>query len=286
MYRTVSHKNLKKQYDIFTQTDEFELLISELEFSTLLLPMDEETHQVPIINFEDEYYIPLFTDIHEFEKVDFGDDLTVTANNFEVYLDLLDSEINGLIIDLEGMRFPITSEMKEGFSTYPKIEKHNVSIDEIKKIKSSIDNSDLDEFLSHEENFWDYERLLDWMLKSDIFCVGLSLTDISEGSDNGIIRVDHHMPNAVHQEFNESYALIYSSESEIKPKDNPLYPYAQLVNLRDFIFNVLHEDLDGILLNENSQSIIIPREFLFEFIEGQEMDDPKIYDEFAFVLGD
>ena len=41
MNRTVTHKHLKRQFEIFEKTEEIKNLLMELEFSTLLLPFHQ-----------------------------------------------------------------------------------------------------------------------------------------------------------------------------------------------------------------------------------------------------
>ena len=80
------------------------------------------------------------------------------------------------------------------------------------------------------------------------------------------------------------YGLLYTSESEVMPKKSPLHPYMQLVNLPEFIRGILTNDMDGIILNENSQNITIPREFLLHFLRNLENPDFNSYEDYAFPL--
>ena len=84
--------------------------------------------------------------------------------------------------------------------------------------------------------------------------------------------------------FSESYALIYTKESEVKPKNNLMHPYLQLVNFPEFINRILLDDLDGIIVNENSQHITIPREYLLNFLKDFEGSNLNKYDDYAFVM--
>lgn len=289
MNRTITHKHLKKQFEIFEQTDDLNLLFKELEYSTLLLPVDveDECFSVPTIDFEDKLLLPVFTDIYEYNKVNSIGNFTLVPHNFDFYLNLFDEKIDGIVIDVEGERFPIMSEYRNFLKYDEKFndDYYSYSLDEIEQIISTVDNSKLDEFLKNQSNFWDFEELLNILSSSNVFCVCLSVDDISKDAENGIIKVDNPLPKALHSNANQSYALIYSSESEIIPKNNPLHPYCQLVNFTLFARQVLLDDLDGIILNENSQNITIPREFLFEFIDSLETVDMNLYDGFAFELG-
>lgn len=43
----------------------------------------------------------------------FGENFTASPNEFEFYLNLLHERIGGILIDVEGERFPITMELKD-----------------------------------------------------------------------------------------------------------------------------------------------------------------------------
>ena len=290
MNRTITHKHLKRQFDIFDEAEEIENLFLELEYSTLLLPvsLDEDNPGFPLIQFEDRVYAPVFTDIHEFNKLKIDGNFTLMPNSFDFYLNLLDNDIDGIVIDIEGERFPICKEVKDCFKPNHAFdyESNAFTLNEIKNIRNQVNNEELEEFLRDETNHWDFEGLIDILLRSDIFTVGLSIEDLSGRSHDGIIMTQDvgKLPLALTSMFSESYALIYSSQDEIKPKNNPLHPYSQLVNLPELIKKVLLDDLDGIILNENSHRITIPREFLLDYIKDFSTPDLNRYDDYAFIL--
>ena len=288
MIRTITHKHLKRQFDIFESTEEIEDLFTELEFSTLLIPVDLEndTFAFPILHAEDKRYAPVFTDIHEYNKFNFGENFTLMPNDFNFYLNLLDENIDGIIIDAEGERFPLTKEIKDFVNpnTILIYDSNVLTLKEIKDIKDSINNDDLEEFLKEEYCYGEYDKLIKLLLKSDLFKVVLSKVDLSSKAENGIISLKETLPTAITMNFSESYALIYTSEKEIKPKNNPMIPYLQLVNLPKLINRVLLDDLDGIILNENSQNIIIPREYLRNFMKDFKIPLLDDYNMYAFVI--
>jgi hypothetical protein len=292
MIRTVTHKHLKRQIDILEKTEGIEDLLAELQFSTLLLPTNVENNTLsfPLVQIKEEIYAPVFTDIHEYNKINPQGDFTLIPNKFDFYLNLLDEKIDGIIIDVEGERFPITKEFQKV------IERDNIfdydpqvfTLKEIKQIKDSINNEKLEEFLKDESNWWDYEKLMELLLKSDLFKVVLSENDLSSKAKNGVISI-HDMdmlPTALTAKATESYALIYTKEDEIIPKNSTMYPYLQLVNLPELINRVLLDDLDGIIINENSQNITIPREFLLNLLKDFKSPNIDKYDDYVFVLND
>lgn len=288
MNRTITHKHLKKQVDLLETAEDLYPLFKELEFSTLLLPtkIENDILAFPTIDFDGEKFIPLFTEVYEYDKVNFTENFTLISNSFDFYLSLLDDGLDGIIIDVEGVKLPILREFKDAVvpDQIFNQELHFHTIDEVRRVRSRVNNFRLEEFLQDESNFWDIEKLLNLLNKSDVFSVALSVEDLSMDSNDGIIHIDEPLPKATYSSASQSYALIYSSENEIKPKNNPLNPYSQLVNFPFFARQVLLDDLDGIILNENSHNITIPREFLFDYIENLESVDLNSYDDFAFKL--
>ena len=288
MTRTITHKNLKRQFDIFERTEEFDDLLAELQFSTLLLPvsLENDTLAFPMLNMDDMRFAPVFTDVHEYNKCDIKEHFTLMPNSFNFYLNLLDERIDGIIIDVEGERFPLTREFRELMETNyvfdydPQV----FTAKEILQIRDLIDNAELEEFLSDESNFWDLETLLEMLLKSDLFKVVLSKDDLSEKEENGVIPLHglDPLPTATTLRATQNYALLYSSEDEILPKDSPMHPYVQIVNLPELINQVLLDDLDGIVLNENTQNITIPRELLLNFMKDFACPNIAKYDDYAF----
>lgn len=290
MNRTITHKHLKRQFDIFEKTSKLEDLLAELQFSTLLLPINIEDGNLefPILLADEERYAPVFTDVYEYNKIDFPGTFTLMAHEFDFYLNLLDEKIDGILIDVDGDRFPLTKEFQSVvnsnhiFDYDPQV----FTLNEIRKIKDSIDNEELEEFLKDESNWWDYERLMELLLKSDLFTVILSEEDISSKAENGVISLHDvdTLPRALVAKATEHYALIYTKEDEVMPKNNPIHPYLQLVNLPELIKSVLLDDLDGIIINENSQNITIPREFLLNLLKDFKSPNVDKYDNYAFVL--
>ena len=292
MTRTITHKNLKRQFDIFERTEEMDDLLAELQFSTLLLPasLENDTLAFPMLRMGGKMFAPVFTDVHEYEKCNVEENFTLIPNDFNFYLNLLDERIDGIIIDVEGERFPLTRDfrkiMKESyvFDYDPNV----FTAREIRQIRDSVDNTELEEFLKDRQNHWDLETLMELLLKSDLFKVVLSEDDLSEKSEGGVISLHDigMLPTATTRKAMDSYALIYSSETEIIQKNSPMHPYLQLVNLPELINRVLLDDLDGIILNENSQNITIPREFLLNFLKDFSCPNIDKYDDYAFLLGD
>ena len=115
MNRSITHKHLKKQFDLLESAEDLYPLFKELEFSTLLLLVDVENDILafPNLDCDDKKFIPVFTDVYEYEKVNFTENFSLISNSFDFYLNLLDDGLDGIIIDVEGVGLPIPREFKD-----------------------------------------------------------------------------------------------------------------------------------------------------------------------------
>ena len=66
MTETITCKHLKRQFEIFEETEELGNLFNELQFSTIMLPVyvDWDMVSFPFLAFEDEKLNPVFMDIN------------------------------------------------------------------------------------------------------------------------------------------------------------------------------------------------------------------------------
>lgn len=287
---TITHKHLKKQLDIFEQTGKMDEFLLELKYSTLLLPVntDDNILSFPFLVFEDKKYVPVFTDIHEFEKANMDENLTLMDNEFHFYQDLLYRDVDGIMLNMGSDRFPISREFSSliepnyVFEIDPQV----FTVKEIKKIKDSIDNAKLEEFINNPENRYDFEKLIDEIIYADLLTVLISPVDLTKNSEEGVLFLLPPTPLAIGGEGPERYVLIYTSEDEIHIPDNvDAYPYTQLVNLPELINSVLLDDLDGIIINRDSANITIPRGFLLNYMKDFRSPRHDRFDNYAFVIG-
>ena len=66
------------------------------------------------------------------------------------------------------------------------------------------------------------------------------------------------------------YATIFSSKNKIDNVKTSKFKYAQLVNLATLVNFVLTEDMDGIILNPESDNVLISRLNLLKYSLGFE----------------
>ena len=157
----------------------------------------------------------------------------------------------------------------------------------MKRIKDSIDNHELDEFLKDPANYWDFEGLMEVLLKSDLYSVVASKEDLSSKEENGIIPLQGipNLPKAYTGENGFAYTTIFSSANEIDFNENgETFPYLQMVNLPELVNSVLEDGFDVIILNKHSQKITIPRQFLLYFMKDFNCPVLCKYGDYAFVI--
>lgn len=170
MITAVTNEYLRKEFDNFEKAKGLGNLLEELKYSTLIAPVDENKTGCAMITAGDEIFIPLFTDIHEYHKVDFKGNFHPEAFDFNFYLELLKNGLHGFIVNVESERFPVTREFLDFMDTdyMFDLDYQPFTKKEISEIFDNLNNSELSEFIKNERNRWDSEKLMEILLKSDI----------------------------------------------------------------------------------------------------------------------
>lgn len=285
MQTTVTNEHLRKEFDDFEKTEELGNLLEELMYSTLIAPVDDVHEGFAMIEMADNSYIPLFTDVHEYQKVKFDGNIHPKAFEFNFYLEILQKgDIEGFVVNVESERFPITKEFLEFMDTNYMFDLDYLpfTYKEIRNVYDSINNVELEEFLKNSDNHWDFDSLMDILLKSDLLTVVASKSSFDEFQNNGVIsRMD--MGELSNCRSSDGCALIFSSRQKINCSSGNIKIYAQLVNLPLFIDDVLKSDLAGIRIDEN---IVISRDFLINFMKDFNCPNLDGCDSYVFILED
>ena len=282
MNTTVTNEHLRKEFDNFEKTGDVGNLLEELRFSTLIAPVDVEQDGCVMIEMAGDCYIPLFTDIHEYQKVKFEEGVIPSTFEFNFYLELLKNGLHGFIVNVESERVPITGEFLDFMDTDYILDQdyQPFTAKEIRKIYDSIDNSELEEFLEDDKNRWDFDSLMEILLKSDLLTPVGADRNCDGLAEDGVIST-MEIGNLRHALGNDKCAILFSSRDRINPPNRNISIYAQLVNLPLFIDFVLKRDLEGIRLDEN---ITLPREFLINFMKGFRCPCMSKYDDYVFLI--
>ena len=282
MPTAITNEYLRKEFNNFELNEDLGNLIEELKYSTLIVPIDNENEGCIMVSMNDEEYIPIFTDIHEYQKVNFNESIHPEAFDFNFYLEILKAGALGFIVNIESERFPITQEFLDFMDTdyMFDLDYQSFTSKEIRKIYDSIDNQELEKFLKNKSNIWDLDSLMEILLKSDLLTVVASHNNLKGLEENSVISIHDH-DTIAYCRTNDKCALVFSSKDKINPPHSNINFYTQLVNLPLFIDFILKKDLAGIKLNDE---IVISRDFLLEFMKDFSTPNVDRYDDYLFTI--
>ena len=277
-----NHKHLRTVIeDIYSNENQLteELtarLIHEFRYSNLYIPAKRENDTLNFIIYEDEgsKLTPLFTDMDEFRKFYKNDEnIQVLQNPFELYQNVLKTtDIDGYVLNPSTEKYLFKKEFILAIKNIPKTNFYTTnpySQEELLSLKKSVDNTDLESFIGDRSYVGDYESLFEKMANSQL--LGLMLSDLS--IDKEIISLKQSGPIASMYTDNIGgvYATVFTSESKMDVINTDKNKYSQLVNLATLVNFILTEDMDGLILNPESDNVLIPRVTLLRYSLGFEM---------------
>lgn len=277
-----NHKHLRTVIeDIYSNENQLteELtarLIHEFRYSNLYIPAKRENDTLNFIIYEDEgsKLTPLFTDMDEFRKFYKNDEnIQVLQNPFELYQNVLKTtDIDGYVLNPSTEKYFFKKEFILAIKNIPKTNFYTTnpySQEELLSLKKSVDNTDLESFIGDRSYVGDYESLFEKMANSQL--LGLMLSDLS--IDKEIISLKQSGPIASMYTDNIGgvYATVFTSESKMDVINTDKNKYSQLVNLATLVNFILTEDMDGLILNPESDNVLIPRVTLLRYSLGFEM---------------
>lgn len=253
-------------------------LINEFRYSSLLIAAKRENDTLNFIIYDDEdaKITPLFTDRDEFRKFYRDEDIIVLENSFELYQNIIKTtDIEGYILNPASEKYLFTDEFILGITNLPKTNFYSsnpYSESELKEIYNSIDNNELEEFIAKRQNAGYYEGLFEKMSRSTLLALMLSPNDLSSYSRNAMISMQTTGPLAqMHiDRIGGEYATLFTSKDKIKQVKTEYFRYSQIVNLATLVNFVLSEDMDGIVINPESDNVLIPRSELLRYSLGFE----------------
>ena len=253
-------------------------LINEFKYSNLYIPAKKENGTLNFIIYEDDdaKITPLFTDMDEFRKFYSDEDIQVLQNSFELYQNIIKTtDIEGYILNPASEKYLFTDEFILGITNLPKTSffSSNPYTDiELRQMVDEANNSDLEEFISNRKNIGDYEGLFEKLSRSTALALMLSPNDLSSYAKNGIISMQETGPLAqlYVDRIGGEYATIFSSKERMECVSSQYYKYVQVVNVATMVNFVLSEDMDGIIINPESDNVLIPRSELLKYSLGFE----------------
>lgn len=280
----ISHKHLRLVIeDIYSNDNQINenlltRLINEFRYSNLYIPAKREGGTLNFIIYEDGNVkiTPLFTDLDEFHKFYKDTDIEVLNNSFELYQNILKtSDIEGYILNPASEKYLFKKEFILSIKNIPKSSFYTTDAytsEELKEIYDSINNQELESFIENPLNIGDYEALFEKLSKSQILTLMLADYDLTGYMKNGIVDQKSTGPlaNMHFDNVGGIYATIFSSKNKIGNVKTSKFKYAQLVNLATLVNFVLTEDMDGIILNPESDNVLISRLNLLKYSLGFE----------------
>lgn len=270
-------------------------LIHEFRYSNLYIPAKRDDFTLNFIIYEDDNGLkltPLFTDPDEFKKF-FKDeeDIELMQNSFELYQNvLMTSDIEGYILNPATEKYVFTKEFILDIKNTPKTNYYSTntySIDELKALKDSK-NEKLEKFIANRQNVGDYEALFEQLSRSNLLTLMVSDVDLAPKAKDGVISMMDSGPLAQMYTDNVGgvYATIFSSEDKMKAVNTDKFTYSQVINLSMLVNFVLSEDMEGIVLNPESDNVLIPRVTLLRYSLGFERfaNDEKLSDSIYYMF--
>ena len=249
-------------------------LVNEFRYSNLYIAARKENDMLNFITYEynDMKLTALFTDHDEFRKFHHEEDIQLLQNSFELYQNILKTtDFDGYILNPASEKYLFTKEFILTITNIPKTNFYTTdaySAGELLDIYRNVDNRYLEEYISNPKNVGDYEMLFERLANSTILTLMVSDMEF----DNDIIDLREIGPVAgmYTDKVGGIYVTIFSSTDRIRHVNTSKFKYAQLVNLAMLVNYVLVEDLDGIVLNPDSDNVLIPRSVLLRYSLGFE----------------
>ncbi len=268
----IKHEHLKTLIeDIYLNdnklTEDFTVrLINEIRYSNLIIPAKRENNTLNFIiyDIDDLKYTPLFTDRDEFNKFYKSGDIQALDNPFEIYQNIIKTkDIDGYILNPSSEKYLLEKDFILSVPI-PKLNSFTndpYSKDELKEIYDNMDNKSLEGFIKNPANIGNYHQLFEEFSKSTLLTLMLSSRDLSKMTENGVISMTQPLAFMHVDNVGGEYATVYSSKDKLKnvKTDKKLYKYAQIINTSTLVNYVLTEDMDGIILNPDTDNVLIPR---------------------------
>ena len=275
----IRHVNLRKSIEEMYTADEsiiedaMERCVSELRHSCLIVAYDRSSDSMNFIGLEMDGrdYGLLFTDMDEFRKVFSDDDCQSHAFDFEIYCRVVEREIvDGFILNIESESFMLKRQLFLEMEDLPQDEfdiTESFTTQELCQLKEGIDNFELEEFIGNPRNIENYEGLFEKISNSTLLTLMLSKDDLTEYADGGIISMKKTGPLGFLyiDEIGGEYATVYTSESRISNVETSLNKFSQIVNFSQMANFILNDDMDGIIINPNTDNVLLTRDVLLKY---------------------
>ena len=237
--------------------------ISELIHSSFLIAHDENKEPI-ILSINSKDYALLFSDDEEFKKAFPDDKVSSIEFKLSTLIEILkDFKLGGYILNVSSQNFYLTENLLKGLKDLPSnLISSNKTYDsqELKNLKDSIDNHDLEEFIKTPGNFTEFFKL---MSSAVLFALVESEQDMGILESEGIIdtmglkdKYEYHSHN--------NYVTLFTRKEKIKNIETSKFKYLSLVNFSSLVHYTIKEEFNGIVINPDDESYIIPVDVLIK----------------------
>ncbi len=275
----IKHDNLRKSLEILhddaanISDADMEKFIRELKHSILIIAADicESSVNFTTVEYDGKDYGLLFTDMNEFRKLFSDDNQESHEFDFHIYQSIVKGNmLEGFLLNPASEGFLLKKELFLRIEDLPNHEfeaEEVFTTNELKNLKESINNSDLEEFIRDSSNIGKYEELFEKMSHSTLLTLMISDVDLREFAKDGVISLMETGPMGFLyiDEIGGSYATVYTSENKISNVHTPLNKYSQIVNFSQMTNFILSDDMDGIIINPGSDNILLTRDTLMQY---------------------
>lgn len=251
----------------------FERFENELRHSRLIVAADitENGLTLQMFDEEDESFAVLFTDMDEFRK-SFADD-EIESHSFDLWMYRTMIElgfVDGFLLNPQSEAILLRREL---FLEMDDLPRHNYDgndsfkAKELKKLRDSIDNHELESFIESPSNVGRYEELFNCVGDSTMLTLMVSDEDLEAYAEDGIINTMESGPmgSLYIDRIGGNYATAYTSEEKMANVTTSSNKYSQIVNFSMMADFVLNDDMDGIIINPGCDDVLITRNVLLEY---------------------
>jgi hypothetical protein len=275
----VRNDNLRRCLEEFDQRPEdlteelFERMLDELRHSNLIIAANvkgDSLAEVAFVMMDERKFGFLFTDMDEFRKFVPDGRCGSATSDLALYKRMVnDGAVDGFVINPAGEAFVMVREMFDAIKNLPQHEylpDDAYTSEELKDIRDSINNERLEIFIQNPANNALYEQLFEEISHSTLLTLMVSRQNLDFLAEDGMISmVDEPLGFLYIDDMGGRYATVYTSEDKIADVPTHLNKYSQIVNFSQLANYALNDDLDGIIINPNSDNVTITREVLLEY---------------------
>ncbi len=263
-------KNSIQQLKIQQSEDILDNIFYELKNAIFIVPKNKENYlSLQYENSKLDYIIPVFTDCSQI-KQDFGMYEIVSIDKF-ISMAQADVFFNGITINPYTQNYVISNELLKLLS-----ENHfTYNPEQLKQLSQTTDNLELVDVIKKQQNNQKEipTDIVNALSKSILFSLVTSDITLDDHFENGATDINYHP-----EHFNDLSLLITQTEigdcfilltdkKEIENQKKELftqqpqkYVYSKIANISHICIEILNNNLDGIIINPNTDSYILSKE--------------------------